>query len=74
LRVLFVILSAVSDMQVSFIRNFVLGSVAETLVRQLRVSLDCFYSELCDCYLVQFSITTLIVQLIGVTVNCVTVI
>ena len=33
-----------------------------------------FYSELCDAYSVQFSIHTVIVKLIGVTMNCVTII
>ena len=51
---LFVILSPVSDMQVSFIRYFLSGSGAETAVHQLR--LICFYSELSDCYSVRFSI------------------
>ena len=37
-------------------------------------STDWYCSELCDCYSVQFSIYTVIAQLIGVTVNCVTVI
>jgi hypothetical protein len=40
LHVLFVILSAVSDMQVSFIRYFLSGSAAGCLVHQLRLSLD----------------------------------
>ena len=36
-------------------------------------STDWCYSELCDSYSVQFSIYTVIVQMIGVTVNYVTV-
>ena len=37
-------------------------------------STDWCYSELCECYWVQFSIYTTIAKLIGVSVNCVTVI
>ena len=76
LHVLFVLLDSVSGMQVSFFWHFLSGSRAETVVYQLRLTLEWFYF-IVNCVTVIWYSSQYILLLLnwfGVTVNCVTVI